>query len=403
MLRTVSFLFTFFITSLLIGQNSAQWRGENRDGIYNESGLLTEWPADGPKLLWHYDNLGPGHASAAIAVGKVFVSGVEGENGFVLALSMAGNEIWKTTYGKEWVENFDGIRSTPNINDGRVYIMSGHGLVTCMDAESGEIIWKVDFIEEYGARNIRWGMTENLLIFDNQIICTPGGIDANMVSLDKNTGNLLWKTKGTGEKTAYCSPQFAIHNGIRMVMTHSESKIYAVSADNGDFLWSYDWPNKYAVQPNTPLYIDGKIFCTSGYGQGSALLELAVDGKSVKLVWENKLLDNQMGGFVLLDGNIYSCGQNSRKWMAVDFETGKELYSFKDIKVGNIISAEGLLYWYGQDGNVALVEPGIDSFNVKGKFKVPYGSEQHWAHLVISNKWLFVRHGTSLMAYDIAK
>lgn len=394
---SISFMFSVF------AQNTAQWRGENRDGIYNESGLLTEWPADGPKLLWHYDELGPGHSSAAIAAGKVFTSGVDGENGFVIALSMAGNEVWKTAYGKEWVENFDGVRSSPTINDGRVYIMSGYGVVSCMDAESGDIIWKVDLFEKYSGQNIRWGITENLLIVNNQLICTPGGKINNLVSLDKSTGSLLWTSAGKGEETSYCSPQLVNHNGMQMVVTHTANSVVGIDLSSGNLLWSHAWPNKYAIHPNTPFYSEGKLFVTSGYGQGSSLLEIAPDGKSVKMLWENKTLDNQMGGFVVLDEKIYSCGQNSRKWLCLDWETGKELYSSTDIKVGNLVSAEGMLYWYGQDGNVALVQPTDNSFNVKGKFKVPYGSEQHWAHLVIANKWLFVRHGVSLMVYDIAK
>lgn len=386
-----------------LAQSSAQWRGDNRDGYYNESGLLDTWPETGPKLLWHYDKLGAGHASAAIADGMIFTAGVDVENGFVVALSMAGNEIWKSVYGKEWMESYEGVRSTPVINDGRVYIVSGYGVVVCMEAATGKELWKVDLLTKYVGENTRWGLTENLLIVNNQLICTPGGKTANIVSLDKNTGNLLWKTAGKGDRSAYCSPQLANHQGKDIIITHTSSFILAVDAKDGQLLWSYDWPNKYAVQANTPLYADGKVFCASGYGKGSVLLKIADDNKSVETVWENSEFDNQMGGFVLIGDKLYGAGQNSRKWMCVDWNSGTTVYSFTDLRPGNIIRAEGLLYMYGQGGNVALVEPTESSFNIKGKFKVPYGEKQHWAHLVIKNKWLFVRHGSSLMVYDIAK
>lgn len=401
--KKLIFLFLIPITFALSAQNAHQWRGENRDGIYNETGLLKTWPEGGPEMLWHFDDLGPGHASATIANGKVFTGGVDGEKGFVIAFTMDGKQIWKTIYGNEWMENWDGIRTTPTYNDGKIYMFSGVGVVICLEAETGNKLWSVDLIEKYNAKNIMWGMTENLLIYDDQLICMPGGEESNIISLNKNTGELIWANKAKGESSAYCSPQLINHNGKRIIVTHSANDIVALDAKNGMFLWSFPWTTRYPVHPNTPLYNDGKLFCVSGYGKGIASLEIAPDGKSVKELWSNKSLDSQMGGFVLLNGNIYGSGQNSRKWVCLDSNTGKELFANKDIKAGNIIAAEGMLYWYGQDGKVALVEPDETSFNIKGIFEVPYGEKQHWAHLVIDNKRLYVRHGTSLMVYNIAE
>ena len=132
------------------------------------------------------------------------------------------------------------------------------------------------------------------------------------------------------------------------------------------------------------------------------MLKLSDDATSISELWTNESLDNQMGGFVLRDGKIYSSGHNSRKWICVDWKTGKELYDSKEFKQGNTIWADGMLYWYSQGGEVALVEPTENGFEIKGSFEVPYGKKQHWAHLVIDSKRLFVRHGTSLMVYSIA-
>jgi outer membrane protein assembly factor BamB len=390
----------FSISSL--AQNTSQWRGENRDGIYNETDLLKSWPASGPNLLWHNDELGMGHGSAVVYNGTIYTSGTEGENGFVIAFDASGKKLWKKEYGKEWMESFEGVRTTPAIVDGKLYIMSGYGLVVCMDAESGDIIWKVDFLKDYDGQNIQWGVTENLLIYDDIVICTPGGFDANVIALDRHSGSLVWKCKGKGEKSAYCSPQLINHNNRRIVVTQTASSILGIDAQNGTLLWSHDQPNKWFVHANTPLYHSGQLYCVSGYGKGGVMLELSADGTSVKELWRDVNLDSRMGGVVQIDGKIYGSG-DSRKWVCLDWNTGKEVYFSKELKKGNIIAAEGLLYWYTDGGDIALVEPMDDKFSIISLFEVPYGTNQHWAHLVIDGKRLFVRHGSSLMVYSLAK
>lgn len=391
------FSYSFFALS----QELTQWRGPNRDGIYPESGLLKQWPADGPKLLWHYDKLGDGHSSAAVTKDKVFTCGTEGQNGFVIALDHDGKTLWKTTYGKEWTESWEGVRSTPLIVTDKLFVMSSFGLVTCMDANNGKILWKVDLFSDYDGQNIKWGVTENLLMVDEKLICTPGGIDANVIALDKNTGKLIWKCKGHGEKSAYCSPQLINRGGKKIVVTQTESHILGIDAANGKLLWSHSQPNRYSVHANTPLYHNGQLYCVSGYGQGGVMLQVAEDGNSIKELWRNTTLDSRMGGMVLYDGRIYGSGDFSRKWVCLDWKTGKELFSGTFVKNGNIILADNMLYCYGDGGNIALVKPEADKFGVVSKFKVPLGEKQHWAHLVIDGKKLYVRHGTSLMVYDI--
>ncbi|MEN8121767.1 MAG: PQQ-binding-like beta-propeller repeat protein [Bacteroidota bacterium] len=401
-MRKIVFLSLFLIFSNhLTAQEISQWRGKNRDGKYHETGLLKKWPTLGPKLLWHYDKLGDGHASAAVTKNKVYTSGTSGTDGFVIAFDHSGKTLWKTIYGKEWIESYEGVRTTPLIYNDKLYVMSGYGKVVCMNANNGKIIWDVELQKDYDGRNIVWGVTENLLIDGEKLICTPGGISANVIALNKNTGKLIWKSKGNGEKSAYCSPTLIKLQKHKIIVTMTERSILGIDASNGKLLWKHPQTNQYSVHANTPLYRDGYLYCVSGYGKGGVQLKLSSDGSNVKEVWRNSSLDTRMGGVVLIGNHLYGSGDYSRKWVSLDWKTGNELDSSRVLKNGNLIYADGMLYCYDQAGYVALVEPKKGSYNLISKFKVPYGYKQHWSHLVIYNKRLYVRHGTSLMVYYI--
>lgn len=399
------FFITLLISVICIGisaQDIAQWRGQNRDGVYNETGLLKKWPVTGPKLLWHFDELGDGHTSASVVSSGIYTSGMIEGKGYVFAFNHMGKLLWKKEYGTEWNESHNGVRSTPLVIKDKLYLVSPYGKIICMNTGKGDIVWSIDLMKDYGARNIQWGITENLLFDGNTLFVTPGGTDANVLALDRNNGKLIWKSKGNGEKSAYGSPLLIKHGNRKILVTMMAESIMGIDAATGAFLWKFPHPNEWSVQPNIPVYIDGNIYCTSGYGQGGVMLKLAADGKSVTEVWRNKNLDPLTGGVVVLNGRIYGTGNKNRKFFCIDWKTGKELYSTKELAPANIIANDGLLYVYSESGKVSLVEPKADGINILSTFPVPYGANPHWAHLVINNKKLFVRHGTSLMVYDIA-
>lgn len=404
MKKSLSLILSVLVFSTVsLSQEASQWRGMNRDGIYNEKGLMRSWPAEGPKLLWHYDNLGDGHASAAVVSHeKIYTAGATDGKGSIFAFTLDGKLAWSTPYGDEWAESYPGTRSTPLVNEGKVYLMSGFGKIVCLSAENGSLIWSVDIMKDYDARNIVWGVTENLLIDGEKLFCTAGGEKNNVIALNKNTGKLIWSCTGNGEISAYCSPLLISLPARKIVVTMTEKSILGIDAGSGKKLWSFEQVNMYAVHANTPLYSDGYLYCVSGYGYGGVMLRLSADGTSVEKVWKNSTLDSRMGGVVLLNGKIYGIGDKIKGLHCLDWKTGEEVaYDKMNNRFGSIISAEGMLYTYDESGEVALIEPTLTGFNKKGGFKVPYGGAQHWAHPVIENGRLYVRHGNSLMVYDI--
>lgn len=395
--------FAILLTSGLCAQDLAQWRGPNRDGIYPESGLLKSWPADGPKLLWHFDGLGDGHASAAIYGDHVYTAGIIEGIGYIFCLGMDGKLIWKIPYGEEWTDSYPGVRSTPMIYKGRIYLLSGYGKLVCRKADNGDLVWTVDVLKDYEAPNIKWGITENLAFDGEKLFCTSGGPLHNVIALNMNTGKLIWSCKGNGEISAYCSPAIVKLKGRTLVVTQTANSILGIDAATGNMLWSHDQPNKYSVHANTPIYHDGHIYCQSGYGKGGVLLKLNGDGSGVTEVWRSTSIDNRMGGSVRIGGKIYGSDDSNKSWHVVDWATGVTMFSEKITGRGTTISSDGMLYLYGDNGEIVLAQPEANSFKKVSSFKVPYGENQHWAHPVISHGKLFVRHGSSMMVYDLKK
>jgi outer membrane protein assembly factor BamB len=382
----------------------SQWRGPDRDGKYPEKGLMKQWPAQGPQLIWAVTDLGEGYSSAAVTSKGVYLTGMTDGIGYLFALDLNGKVLWRTSYGAEWDGGHDGARTTPTIVSDKIYLMSGEGNAVCVNAADGKIIWKVDLIKSFGARNLRWGMTESLLVDGDRVFCTPGGRNAMMVILDRFSGKTRKIIPGNGEKSAYCSPTIIKHNGKRLLLTMTGKSLVGFDAETGDYLWRQEHINRHNIHPNTPLYHQGYIYAVSGYGRGGQLVKLASDGKNVEQIWSDETLDSQIGAAVLVDGYIYGSGHKNKGWHCIDWLSGTVKYTAKVLgSKGNIIFADGLLYCYSERGDVALVRPNPQKFDVISSFKISEGSGPHWAHPVISEGKLYIRHGDVLQVYDIKR
>jgi len=392
---------TCIISNVIYAQNATSWRGPNQSGIYNESGLLDKWPNSGPEILWSFDGLGGGFSSPAFANDLIYASGMEGSAGMIYAITETGQLKWKAKYGEEWDNSYEGTRATPVVAGNELYILSGMGDLSCMNAQNGNPIWKKNIFKAFGGKNIQWGINETVVIHGEKLICTPGGSQNNVVALDRHSGNLIWSSKGKGENSAYCTPLLVKTRSRTLVITHTENNILCIDADSGELLWNYSHTNRWSVHPNTPLFHDRGVFCFSGYGKGGVMLELFQDGKSASRKWIGNTMDSRMGGAVVLNGKIYGSGDNNRQWQCIDWKTGQVDYTSKEIGNGVVIAADGKLYWYSQRGELALVKSGASTFDIISKTHVSLGSGQHWAHPAINKGRLFVRHGDTLICYKI--
>lgn len=398
--------------STLISAQDSQWRGENRDGKYVDTGLLKSWPEEGPPLILKKEDLGNGYSTPIYYQGDVFISGRRDTLDVLTRLDLEGNIIWETVYGLAWNQSFPETRSTPTIENGRIYITGGMGTVVCMDCEKGQIIWEVNTHKEFKGEFHRWGMTESLVLTDNAVISSPVGEETAVVALDKKDGSLIWKSESVGGVRSYVSPLMINYKGRDMILVTSDKYLLAVDPNDGSFIWTHDIVTGNSGErnsrnnTNTPLYHEGEIFFTSGYDANAIMLALSADGSKVEQKWSDGTLDTHHGGVVLVDGYLYGSNwinNGNGNWVCQEWETGKVMYEEKWHNKGSIIWADSLLYIYEEKrGNVGLVVPTPEGFELVSSFRIDGGSGPYWAHMSIYDKKLFVRHGKVLFVYDIA-
>ena len=408
-------IFTCLLTMEAMAQSRYGFRGPARDGIYPESGLLKTWPAEGPELWWEAMGAGKGYSSPVIAGDKIFVTGMdeEGKNEILTAYTLDGKQLYQVAYGSPWDKSYPETRTTPTVVGDKLYVITGKGNVVCLRATDGEIVWSINGESTFGVKTNVWGVSESPLVFDNKVIFTPGGDQTTMVALDAATGETLWMTTSLKDPCSHVSPLLITHNGIRQIIGFSEDYVYGVDPENGDMRWKFnDWdftPKRGmdGICINTPLYHEGKLFISNAYKMRSHMLELDEDATSVKLLWRNDDLSVHTGGMVLLNGIIYASNwfnNNDGDWVALDWNTGKTLFkeAWQGHSKGSIIAANKMLYLYEERrGAVALVKQGPDKPEITGKFRITKGEGPHWAHPVIDNGVLYIRHGNALMAYKI--
>ncbi|MEC9002891.1 MAG: PQQ-binding-like beta-propeller repeat protein [Planctomycetota bacterium] len=390
------------------------WRGAARDGISQEKGLLREWPAEGPKVVWENNTLGGGYASVSVVAGKLYTMGRKDGREFIICIDAAkGNTIWETFVGPGSKQR--GPNCTPTINDGHVYGLSLDGELMCLNAETGKEVWRRSFSRDFGGRMMSgWGYSESPLIDGDQLICTPGGRQAMMACLDKRTGKTTWTaalpSSGNRGKdgAGYSSIVISQAGGVKQYIQLVGRGVISVS-DKGKLLWGYNRIANGTANVPTPVVSGDYVFCSSGYGDGgAALLKVARGGRAAQEVYykKNSEVQNHHGGMILLDGKIYmGHGHNNGFPLCLDLATGKDVWRpGRGAGKGSaaIAYADGHLYFRYQDGVVALIEATPKGYKLKSKFRESRTKAQTWPQPVIAQKRLYLRDQEILRCYNIA-
>jgi len=386
--------------------------GKNRS---QETGLLTAWPEGGPKLIWRIENIGEtisGYSTVSIQNGRLFTTGNRNERSIVYCFDLDGKKLWEYDNGPAWIDGkvFPGTRSTPTIDGDYLYDFTAHGELTCLRVNNGQKVWNRNVLADFEGEQIIWGLSESIRIDGDKLYCAPGGKKGSLVALDKRTGETIWATPGLGEKIAYTSPTIFERNGRRIITTFYSKGVFGVDTATGELVFRLPYEQKYDVNCARPIYHDNHLLVMNP-DIGGTLMKLSDEGGKIALteVWSNKSLDNLHDSVQLLaDGFLYGSSNYYRGgvFMCVDWKNGETRYGDRDVGRGSLTWAEGLIYYYSEKGDMLLIRPNPEKYDVISRFKVPgFGDDSPptWAHPVICGKRLYIRNDTVLYCYDIAK
>ncbi len=401
---TVSVLIVALSFACADAADGPSWpRFHGPDG-YNKSpdtGLLKKWPEAGPKLLWTAKGIGNGYSSVSIGDGTIYTVGNIDKKTVITAMDLDGKVKWRYENGPAWIKSSPGSRGTPTIDGEHLYHQSPHGQLVCLVAKTGKKVWDTNTYKTFGGRKTYWAFAESVLIDgDNAIVC-PSGDKASVVALDKMTGKIVWKAKDVDGASGYATPVLVKCGGLRIILTMNGKAFIAVNADGGELLCTFPYPTKHGVNALTPLYHDGCVFISSGYGAGATLLKLNVQGKtaSVEKVWSSKDLSNHHGGVMLIDGYVYGA---TGKWVCLDWKTGKTQWSADGVGKGSVTFADGMLYTMSEKRKVGLSKPSPKAHELISQFEIPeQGKGPSWAHPVVCGGRLYIRYDDFLYAYDV--
>ncbi len=387
------------------GLDWPQWRGPDRSGVSQETGLLKAWPEGGPKRLWLYENAGHGYSAPAIAGGKFFTIGTRDGSEILLVLDAAtGKELRAAKIGgileNKWG---DGPRGTPTVDGDRVYAMSGSGDLVCISIADGKVLWKAS-MSSLGGKIPNWGYTESVLVDGNKVLCTPGGSKGTVAALDKLTGKVLWQSHDIKEPAHYSSIVAATINSTPQYVQRNEKSVFGLAANDGRMLWQTDFAGRTAVIP-TPIVRGNEVYVTAGYGTGCKMVRIETDNK-VTVVYENKVAKNHHGGFVRIGDYLY--GHGDPQWVCQNFKTGEEVWSSRALGKGAIGAADGMLYCLDEStGTVVLAEASPKGWKENGRFKldpqtkIRSSSGKIWTHPVISHGKLYLRDQDLIYCFDV--
>jgi outer membrane protein assembly factor BamB len=385
------------------GTDWPQWRGPSRSAISPETGLLRSWPAAGPPRVWSASNLGAGFGSIAVSRDRIFVQGMRNFQSVVSALNRAdGTLVWARPIGRAGDnDRGPGPRGTPTVDGDRLYALTENGDLASLRVQDGAIVWQRNILQDFGGRNIDWLISESPLVDGGNVIVSPGGRGAGMAALDKMTGKTVWVSKELSDRAGYASPIVADVQGVRTIMTLTSEAGVGVRASDGKLMWRHPAVSNNTANIATPVFFDNKVFYSSDYGTGGAMLALQAQNGEVRAqeVYFTRDMQNHHGGLVVVKGYLY--GFHNAILTCLEFATGKVMWRNRSVGKGSVAYADGSLYLLSENNVVGLAEATPAGYRETGRFRIADQGWPSWAHPVVSGGRLYIRDQGILTAYNI--
>jgi len=372
-----------------------------------EKGLLQDWPEGGPKKMWTVNDAGLGYSGVTVQAGSLYTMGAFDKKEMLLAYnSSSGEKLWEVHVGELLTNGWgDGPRMSPTISNGKIYALGARGNLLCVLAKNGKQVWKKSLVDDLGGKVPGWGYTESVLVDQGKVICTPGGKDGAIAALDADSGRTIWRTKSFTDGAQYSSPISIMHQGKKQYVQLVMKNIVGIDPGNGSVLWKSKWPGKVAVIP-TPIFSNGHVYVTSGYGVGCKLVKLG-DNYPTN-VYENKVMKNHHGGVIKVGEHLYGYSDGVG-WVCQDFKTGELIWNEKKaLGKGAIAYADNRLYCQGEgDGRLILIDASPTGWKTHGEFTISPQTKKRnpkgriWTHPVICDGKLYLRDQEYILCYNI--
>ena len=414
---------TFIVMLSTIGinlqaQDWPQWRGAQRDGIYQAAGLNLDWSEKQPALLWTFREAGAGYSAPTVVGTTLYAQGAANGKDFAFALDTETGTIkWKQILGEEHVDaqnRGNGGRGSVTVNGDKLYLIRGGGQIHCLSANDGIVVWERDFKADFGGVLMsNWGFSESPLVDGNMVICSPGGEEATIVALDKNSGELVWRTTELTDKSAYSSPIVSEIYGVRQYIQLTDKSVVGIAAKDGKLLWRVEAPGfRTAVIP-TPITVDNLVYVTQGYNFGCILIKLTKTGDifETETLYANRNMTNQHGGAVLVNGHVYGYSE-APGWACQDLMTGENIWNLRSREAGkgSILAVNDRLILLDMlTGILTVIAASPDGWQEFGTLTIPERTEiqttdnQIWTHQVVANGKLYLRDHNLLFCFDVTK
>ena len=378
--------------------NWPQWRGPNRDGISKETGLLKQWPENGPPLVWKAKGAGAGYSSFAITNGRLFTMGLRGNRESVIAFDVAtGKEVWATPHGTSFRnDRGDGPRGTPTVDGENLYALGGNGELSALDVRTGRVIWTMNVLKKFGGSNITWGISESPLVVGEKLLVNAGGPGASIVALNKKDGSLIWKSQS--DHAGYSSAIPVQVGNTTQVVFFTQTRALGLDLKDGKLLWEYPRAANNVANVATPVARGNRVFISSDYGNGGGLVDIKADG-SASEVYFTKEMRNHHSSSILVGDYLY--GFSSGILTAMRFDTGEVAWKDRSVGKGSLVYADGNLYALSENGVVGLIEATPAGYREKGRFRIQQDSLPTWTHPVIAGGRLYLRDQDMIYAYDV--
>jgi outer membrane protein assembly factor BamB len=380
------------------------FRGPARDGVYRERRISFDWPAKGLTPVWKQP-VGGGYASFVTARGRAFTIEQRGAQEVVAAYDAAtGRELWTTAWTAKFRELMggDGPRATPSWHDGRVYALGGAGELRALEEATGRTIWRTNILEDAGATNLQWGMSAAPLVVDDTVVVLPGGRGGqSVVAYNRSTGQRAWAA--LDDQASYSSPMLVTLGGVRQIVIFTAGRLAGIRPAGGELLWEFPWKTQYDINASQPLILgSNRVFISTGYGSGAALIELTPgsDGRfAVREIWRTNRMKNQFTSSVAHEGFIY--GLDEAILACIDAATGELKWKGGRYGYGQVMLADGHLIVLSEEGDLALVRATPERHTELVRFPALEGKT--WNHPAMSDGVLLVRNINEMAAFDLRK